>query len=126
MEQIWFDWTRRPTDNLPMKNKTHYRQGDVMIERIDALPAKLKPIARENGRVILAHGEVTGHAHAISDDGVKLFGDGAQTDVTYLQVVDVPALLKHDEHATIALEPGAYRVVRQREYTPEAIRRVAD
>lgn len=45
----------------------HYRQGDVAIERISSLPAKLTKVARENGRVILAHGEVTGHAHAFEE-----------------------------------------------------------
>jgi hypothetical protein len=34
--------------------------------------------------------------------------------------------LQHAEHATQTIEPGVYRVVRQREYSPEEIRRVAD
>lgn len=53
----------------------HYRQGDVIIERIDALPKNIKPVAREGGRVILAHGEVTGHAHAIAERGTEKFTD---------------------------------------------------
>jgi hypothetical protein len=28
-----------------------------------------------------------------------------------------PVALRHEEHDTLAVEPGAYRVVRQREYT---------
>ena len=36
------------------------------------------------------------------------------------------AQVVHDEHATIALPPGKYRITRQREYSPEAIRNVAD
>jgi hypothetical protein len=32
----------------------------------------------------------------------------------------------HEEHQPITLEPGIYRVWQQREYTPEAIRRVVD
>jgi hypothetical protein len=39
---------------------------------------------------------------------------------------DGPAALAHDEHATIMLPPGNYRIVRQREYSPEEIRDVAD
>jgi len=32
----------------------------------------------------------------------------------------------HEEHGPISLEPGTYRVWIQREYSPEAIRRVLD
>ena len=32
----------------------------------------------------------------------------------------------HEEHASIQLPKGNYRIVRQREYSPEAIRNVAD
>lgn len=104
----------------------HFRQGDVLIERVGSLPAKLTKIAREGGRVILAHGEVTGHAHAITDEHVDLFSSAADAGVTFLEVREAVAALKHDEHSTIALPPGNYRVTRQREYTPEAIRNVAD
>ncbi len=102
------------------------RQGDVLIERIAALPAQLSKIARENGRVILAHGEVTGHAHAIAAPHCELFTSPAEAGVTFLEVREAMAALAHDEHSTIELAPGAYRVTRQREYSPEAIRNVAD
>jgi hypothetical protein len=39
---------------------------------------------------------------------------------------DGPVALEHDEHDTIHLQPGRYQIVRQREYTPEAIVNVAD
>lgn len=42
------------------------RQGDVYLIPVAALPAGCKPIQPEGGRrFVLAHGEVTGHAHAI-------------------------------------------------------------
>lgn len=116
-----------------MKNKNnntsapaHYRQGDVLIERVGLLPKDAKKIARENGRVVLAHGEVTGHAHAITDKQCDLFASERNPGVTFLEIRDAVAALKHDEHATISLAPGTYRVTRQREYSPEAIRNVAD
>ena len=111
-----------------MKNNTgsaQYRQGDVFIERVAKLPPALKKQAREGGRVILAHGDVTGHSHAISDKGATLYAS-KESGATYLQVVKEPANLTHDEHATIVLKPGVYRVTRQREYHPDAIRNVAD
>lgn len=52
-----------------------YRQGDVLIQSIDSLPTQLSKVELENGRVILAHGEVTGHAHAFSGTDADKFVD---------------------------------------------------
>ena len=52
-----------------------YRQGDVLIERITKIPNGLKKQQPENGRIILAHGEKTGHAHAFSSDQCEKFLD---------------------------------------------------
>lgn len=108
-----------------MKTKqTIYRQGDVLIQRVDQKPKNLTPIPREGGKVVLAHGEVTGHSHAISETGVEFGRD--ETGATYLEIANALAMLTHQEHGTIELPRGTYRVTRQREYSPEAIRNVAD
>lgn len=99
-----------------------YRQGDVFIERVRARPKAAKPVARDRGRVVLAYGEVTGHAHAILEPEALLFDAGGEL---YLQA-DGTVTLRHEEHAPITLEKGTYRVTRQREYSPEEIRNVAD
>jgi|SRR5581483_3180695 len=107
-----------------MKKRSEiYRQGDVMIIRVDEIPAGAKPVPRDNSRIVLAYGEVTGHAHAIADREVTMLevDDG----IRYLDV-QMEAFLRHEEHGTIALAPGKYEVRRQREYAPEAIRNVAD
>jgi hypothetical protein len=49
-----------------------------------------------------------------------------EPDGTRLLVIRREARLKHEEHGEIALAPGGYQVIRQREYAPEAIRNVAD
>lgn len=110
-----------------------FRQGDVLIIPLagHAPPAHAKPLAREGGRVVLAHGEVTGHAHAIGSPRAALFRDdgsnGGSNGRTLLQVIGADAVqLSHEEHGTIALDPGLYEVRRQREYSPEEIRNVAD
>lgn len=103
-----------------------YRQGDVLLRRVKAIPAEAKANPRDNGQVILAYGEVTGHAHRIADPdatGAVLLSVGESA--TFLRLTK-GAELVHQEHATIDLPAGAYEVVRQREYTPEEIRRVAD
>jgi hypothetical protein len=43
-----------------------------------------------------------------------------------IEVTEDSADLIHDEHGTITLPRGSYQVIRQREYTPEAIRNVED
>ncbi|HKS27108.1 MAG TPA: hypothetical protein VJS44_04785 [Pyrinomonadaceae bacterium] len=105
--------------------ETQFRQGDVLIERVRSnvrsKPHKVVP--RDNGRVILAYGEVTGHAHAIADAGVEQFE--LETGERFI-VTERGVSLSHEEHATIQIPGGTYRVTRQREYSPEEIRNVAD
>jgi hypothetical protein len=103
-----------------------YRQGDVLIVPVDAIPEGVEPIARENDRVVLAHGEATGHAHAIRGDRAALFRDPMLAAIFMHVAGDASVTLEHDEHATIDLPPGNYRIVRQREYDPRAVRDVAD
>ncbi len=103
-----------------------YRQGDVLIVAVESLPAKLDPVARDKGRVVLAYGEVTGHAHAIKAKGAALFRDPKLAAIFMLVSADGPVALEHEEHDTITLPPGNYEVRHQREYAPGEIRRVAD
>lgn len=101
-----------------------YRQGDVFIVAVSVLPGGLKPVKRDNGRVILAYGEVTGHAHALEDAWVDLLE--TETNERYLTVNAHEAALVHEEHATITIPPGNYRVVQQRELSLEGIVNVSD
>lgn len=105
------------------QQQVHYRQGDVLVERVESIPDGVQPVAREIGRVVLAHGEVTGHAHAIKNRCATFFE--SDTGARFLSL-DKPCDLEHEEHSTITLPPGTYRVVRQQEYSPQAIRNVAD
>lgn len=99
----------------------HYRQGDVLLVSISDIPqaaARIKP-----KRVILAEGEVTGHVHELVGGKVKVYEDSAKA--VFLQIMEAPEL-RHAEHATQTIAPGAYRVIRQVEYEPQELRRVAD
>lgn len=98
-----------------------YRQGDVLLMAVHDNPQG-KPLPRENGRVILAHGEATGHAHALVEPDANLYQYGDDLLLT----LPTGGNLVHDEHNTIVLPPGNYMVVRQREYTPKRIIHVAD
>lgn len=109
------------------------RQGDVFLEKVSTIPTNAVEVAMDNGEVVLAYGEVTGHKHRIRrfmDAGAlpaRLFDVG---DMRFLDVSE-PAELVHEEHATVSLQPGIYKVSKfgigtQREYSPDAIRSVAD
>ena len=104
-----------------------YRQGDVLIiPTRHRLARSAKLVARDGrGRIVLAYGEVTGHAHALDDALSELFEE--QGGRLYLRVAaDAPAALRHEEHAALTLPPGLYEIRHQREYSPEAVRRVSD
>jgi hypothetical protein len=122
-----------------------FRQGDVLIQEVAAIPSDAKEMEREGGRIILARGEVTGHHHAISDMGAVLFAfDGNATPVNgrlgnvvmgggsslipdrFLKVKDAPVRVYHEEHDPIELPAGNWKVTIQREYAPDDVRNVAD
>ena len=99
---------------------TQYRHGDVLIEAADGLPADREKLVH----TILAHGEVTGHAHRIKEAGEA---DLYQTPRgLYLHVKGMQVTVLHEEHGPITLTRGYYRVWRQREYSPREIRVVRD
>lgn len=106
-------------------NKFEYRQGDVGFTRVEALPENAKPKRRQRGRIVLAEGEVTGHAHAITDTAVTWHGvDGSP--LQWVVVPDAPAEVTHEEHNTVVLPPGVYVVDIQRQYQRGEITRVLD
>jgi hypothetical protein len=111
-----------------MKTKNpFYRQGDVGITRVAALPANATPV-ENTSRIVLAYGEVTGHAHALAPGEARefTFAEAGGIVRRFLEVFDLGATVLHEEHAPISLPPGFYEITQQREYTPEAIRNVAD
>jgi hypothetical protein len=101
----------------------HYRQGDVFLIKVDALPVGAK-VETVGDSVVLAYGETTGHSHRLNThiDGLTMYAWKEDKLVELRQ----PGELRHEEHDPIALAPGFYKVVIQREYTPERIRRVVD
>lgn len=105
-----------------------FRQGDVLIVATESIPQNVPLVPQDAGRVVLAYGEVTGHAHAfLGTPKVRLFRAGDDALVGYLEIDGVPASLKHEEHTEHVIAPGKYKVLQQRQYTlARQIRRVAD
>lgn len=137
-----------------MKKIISFRQGDVLtvLEKISVLPAGAVEIKTEAKRVVLAYGEVTGHAHAIYEqiDATKMWAIGK---VKYLEVMAhamvMPGTvtsfigdggepqafgseprpgvaLKHEEHTIHIIPPGLYKLPVQVEYTPAALQVTRD
>ena len=81
------------------------RQGDVLLTVVDAKAAGAE-VPRENDKIILAHGEATGHAHAIAAMDVALFMD----EKTLVQHLDTRGtalpILDHEEHEALQLPAG--------------------
>lgn len=97
-----------------------YRHGDVLIRQIASLPAGVQ---RRSGAT-LAHGEATGHRHQMQPaQAVQLWERNGEL---FLEVIGASASLVHEEHRTIELSRGLYRVWKQREYRPEAYIEVED
>lgn len=121
---------------MPQQIHQMLRQGDVLLVPTTAQPTAQAKRITDNGRVILAYGEVTSHAHhvieavpdvlVIDPDPVPAMELFEESDGTRLLVIKRYALLCHEEHDRIDLAPGGYEVRRQVEYTPAEIREVAD
>ena len=94
---------------------TIWRQGDVLLRLVDKIPAAAKPKARDNGRVILAYGEVTGHAHQIATPDEVWAVLSVAESATFLRLMK-KAQLVHEEHGMIELPAGKYEVVQQHEW----------
>ena len=106
-----------------------YRQGDVLFRKIARLPNGERR-KRENATV--AYGEVTGHSHCLAIEDREVaevleIGDGLYVHVSAEGVrIEGGATFVHEEHGPITLPPGNWKVIIQREYSPEAIRNVLD
>lgn len=110
-------------------NTEMLRQGDILLIKVDA-PEKYcqKNADLENGRIIIARGEKTGHTHSVDVESASMVrslfkGLIDQTESEggpILLLVEEDTQLTHDEHAPLDLEKGAYEVRRQREYVPRA------
>ena len=103
------------------------RQGDVLLIPVDTIPDGTKTVSRDQrGRLVLAEGEITGHAHAIVDESCELVTADEAAELYLLVHGTEPVDLLHEEHATISVPPGQYERRILREYSPEATRPVYD
>lgn len=87
------------------------RHGDVLIELIKELPTEVSVC---KNRKILFEGEVTSHAHRI--DVGEIFE--TKNGELYLRVEELTKVT-HEEHKTVIVPKGVYRIRQKRQYTPD-------
>jgi hypothetical protein len=111
------------------------RQGDVFLLRTEKKPSKKAvEVPTDEGEIVLAHGEVTGHAHKVRDPGVcMLRAEGAAYDL--LRVTEEGCMLRHElpgggqaDHDPIPVGGGTFevRIQQQWDYLAEMSRAVVD
>jgi hypothetical protein len=99
--------TSKSSDKLPI------RHGDVVLHPIDKRPIKgLKKIPGST----LARGTATGHSHKLSPVTAATLYELPVGEKGCLLVVKTECRLTHQEHKTITLEPGFYRVMIKRQF----------
>ena len=104
--------------------KLEFRQGDVGIDIINAIPKRAK--REKKDRVVLAYGEITGHCHEIATDDLEKIELYSLKGKMYLSVKEDGVRVTHQEHDVALLPIGNYEIVHQREYSPEELRNVLD
>jgi len=124
----WLRRIMRPKDgtrSVTSRSQPMWRQGDVLIRRVEAIPDRVPRRPLPHG--VLVHGELTGHSHRLENPKSAMLFSGARSIGELF--LDVPAggtRIIHEEHGPIELPQGLYRAWRQREYSPKAIRVVRD
>ena len=108
-----------------------YRHGDLLITRINAVPQSAINISSK----IIAEGEVSGHKHKLVGQATVRILPGREAGTTIIGRVEsgdvsinrIPELyfsasedvkLTHEEHKTLELPRGSYKVTKEREFNP--------
>jgi hypothetical protein len=104
--------------------KYYYRQGDILLEKVDNVVDDCEKI-QDNNNNIIAHGE-SGNQHRMNQQ-VVIFED-RKTKERFVQVMNQDTELVHQEHKPIQIPKGLYKIRREREYNAfeQSIRQVID
>ena len=96
-----------------------YQQGDVLITKV------LEVKGNKLNHLTLALGEATGHHHTITKGDAELYN---YEGVLFLRVNSEEAELTHQEHNTITIPKGDYKIgiVREFDHWAEEAKNVRD
>lgn len=100
-----------------------YRQGDVLFKQVKSIPSGNRKV-RTTGHIL--EGETSGHIHRVKESDLAIAEVFEIDDRLFLSATEDGISILHEDHKTVTLPAGDYEVIRQREYSPEEIRNVAD
>lgn len=110
-----------------MKEEITAQQGDVLI-KTTKIPKGLEKVEDP----VLQHGEATGHAHRLQmfkhDTGTGSWTVYKDKEGIRFLKVETPTDLTHEEHNTITIPPGEYKIgiVQEYDHFAEEARNVVD
>ena len=82
------------------------------------IPAGFAPVKPDDRGVVLAEGELSGHAHRILDATSAQLHRKAGNDFAVMEVF-TKAPLQHEEHHDIPFDPERYGVTIKRQYSED-------
>jgi len=97
----------------------YIRHGDLILKRIDSIPKE----ATKTDNMTLALGEATGHDHTLQGNCQVYEQSG-----TKFVKAEEKTVLTHQEHNTVKIDNGLYRVDVEQEFDPfeKIIQKVRD
>lgn len=123
-----FNLDRAKKNPLFVGTVANYRQGDVLLKRIDEVPENLVLA----NTTILAESILTGNTHEFLYGNIQILQDFNSKEV-YLEVKDTIAILGHKEsqtdriaHKAHVIEPGYYHLKFQQTFVDNRPIRVID
>jgi hypothetical protein len=77
---------------------------------------------------IIGEGEVTGHMHRLQENDNALVYKTLEDECLLLKVLDKPAKVTHEEHNSIDILPGNFRVttIQEKDHVNDIVRKVRD
>ena len=99
------------------------QQGDVLLRKAKLPKGKYKVVPLDNGRIVVAYGEVTGHTHSLKSGELREYEDGSR-----FLVLDGPETITHDEHGAFTIDGGSWELggVREHDYLNQMVVKVRD
>ncbi len=102
----------------------YYRHGDVLLTKVNVPEGQE---IKHKGSHPLAFGEITGHKHMLTvkdANNMKIMQAGKNLYIILMEI----GTLTHEEHKTIEIQPGTYKMDFEREYdyASEDMRQVVD
>ena len=106
--------------------KKLYRHGDIVFVRTDKLGSGEKVKGTNN--LVIAEGETTGHKHLLTIADIMDMEAYRLPDGAWSLHLKAEGVVTHEEHGTITLPAGDYKVYRKREkdWFMGAVRKIVD